>query len=198
MGPESIQGGDEGQIENDLFARAQAGDQGAWRVLFNECYPKVRRVVRQRLKGGPLRRYIDSTDVANDVMAELAMNASRFQFDSIAKINAFLIDAAYKRVVDEYRRQTCGKRGGGTRNRPLPEGDADAWGISSGEPTPSAFASANELERNILAGAEDDTCRSVLVGRTEGQGNAEIAERTGWSLRKIQRYLQEKSVAFLN
>ena len=53
--------------QDDLFARATAGDQDAWAALFHECFPKVRRAVRQRIKG-PLRRYVDSTDIFNDAV----------------------------------------------------------------------------------------------------------------------------------
>ena len=197
MGPESIRGGDEGQSEDDLFARASAGDQGAWRALFHECYPKVRRVVRKKLKDGPLRRHIDSTDVANDVLADLALNASRHRFESIDQVRAFLIHAAHQRVVDEHRRQLRRKRDG-TRDRPMSVGDSDAWGSSSGEPTPSQVAVANEVDSKLLSEAEDDTCRRVLELRRDQHDNAEIAVQTGWSLQKVQRYLKKKRDAFLN
>jgi len=65
--------------KDSLFELAQAGDEAAWKLLFEECYPKVQRYVRQKIRG-PMRRYVDSTDIANDVFTELAVKASGFRF----------------------------------------------------------------------------------------------------------------------
>ena len=59
------------EISPDVLDRARRGDEEAWRLLFEECYPKIVRVVRKRLSR-PMRNYCDSTDIANDVMKSLA------------------------------------------------------------------------------------------------------------------------------
>ncbi len=183
--------------EDNLFARAQAGDQAAWEVLFQECYPKVQRAVRRRIGHGRMRRYVDSTDIASAVFGELAEKASRLRFETVEDVKVFLIDAAHKRVIDEHRRHTAKKRDAG---RDLAMGDAaeDAWAISSGEPTPSQHAVANETEQLLREAPVDDEGRRVLALRGLHYKNDEISDLIGWPLRKVQRFLEKLRPTFLN
>jgi RNA polymerase sigma factor (sigma-70 family) len=180
--------------EDRLFARAQAGDQTAWEALFRECYPKVRRVVRRRISHGPLRRYFDSTDIANDVFGELWSKATRFQFETVADVRNFLIDAAHKRVIDEHRRYLSRKRDF-RRERAMTD---DGAGLSSGEPTPSQHAVANETGHRLRAASSDEIGVQVIMKRSELCDNEEISRETGWSLRKVQRFLEKLRPIFLN
>jgi RNA polymerase sigma factor (sigma-70 family) len=183
--------------KDSLFALAQAGDEAAWKLLFEECYPKVQRYVRQKIRG-PMRRYVDSTDIANDVFTELAVKASGFRFDTVDQVKTFLIDAAHKRVVDEYRRQQAKKRASGRECR-LSDGQGeDAWAISSGEPTPSQYAVAQETDAKLRAVDVDADGHRVLELRREDYKNEEISNITGWSLRKVQRFLEKLRPIFLN
>ncbi len=184
--------------ELSVFAKAQAGDQAAWVALFNECYPKVQRVVRRRING-PLRRYIDSTDIASDVFGELAEKASRFRFETVDDVRNFLVDAAHKRVVDEHRRFLAKKRDS-RRETPLYAGRAgdDAWAVSSGEPSPSQHAVAQETDEKLRTATADEEGRRVIELRREHRNNEEISEMTGWSLRKVQRFLERLRPTFLN
>ena len=88
----------------DLFARARAGDQDAWKELFETCYPKVLRVVRRKLDR-PMRSLYDSTDFASDVMKSLAAKFDKFDFPSLDSLHAYLVQAAKQKVIDEYRRR---------------------------------------------------------------------------------------------
>jgi RNA polymerase sigma factor (sigma-70 family) len=184
--------------ESGLFARAQSGDQAAWEALFHACYPKVQRVVRRRISNGPLRRYIDSTDIANDVFGELAEKAAKFRFETIDEVRNFLVDAAHKRVVDEHRRHLAKKRD--AHRVALGDGPFDGgdWGISSGVPTPSQFAVAQETDEKLRAAAVGEEGHRVLDLRREHYNNEEISERTGWSLRKVQRFLERLRPTFVN
>ncbi len=184
--------------EEGLFARAQAGDQAAWHALFHACYPKVQRVVRRRLNG-PLRRYVDSTDIASDVFGELAEKASRFRFETVEDVRNFLVDAAHKRVVDEQRRLLAKKRDA-RRDQPIADAPAgsDAWGIASGEPSPSQHAVAHETDEKLRASTDDEEGLRVIQLRREHHDNKEISELIGWSLRKVQRFLEQLRPTFLN
>jgi RNA polymerase sigma factor (sigma-70 family) len=183
--------------KDSLFALAQTGDEAAWRLLFEECYPKVQRYVRQKIRG-PMRRYVDSTDIANDVFIELAAKASGFRFDTVAEVKSFLIDAAHKRVVDEYRRQQSKKRGSGRECRLSDDGGEDASAISSGEPTPSQYAVAHETDAKLRAVDADAAGHRVLELRREDYKNEEISTITGWSVRRVQRFLEKLRPTFLN
>ena len=108
------------EIEDDLVLAlrdAQKGDQSAWKAVFEECYPKVRRVVRRRLDRS-MRSLYDSTDFANDAMENLAANLDQLEFPSVSSLIGFLAHVAEKKVIDEYRRQHTLKRDV-TRERPI-------------------------------------------------------------------------------
>jgi len=179
----------------NLFSRAQMGDQDAWAELFQECYPNVRRVVRRWINGS-MRRYVDSTDIANDVFGELVEKAARFHFETIEEVRAFLYEAAYQRVVDEERRRRTKKRDT-TRERPMPVGD-DPWELSSGEPTPSEIAVGKEEGERISEAAGGETERQVVGLRMSGHNNQEISEVTGWPVRKLQRLVERLRTTFQN
>src|SRR6185312_12773814 len=96
---------------------AHRGDPAAWETLFQECYPKVRRVVRRKLNRS-MRSLYDSTDFASDVMKSVAANFDQLQFPSIDSLMAFLAHVAEQKVIDEYRRRHTLKRDM-TRERPI-------------------------------------------------------------------------------
>jgi RNA polymerase sigma-70 factor (ECF subfamily) len=176
---------------DELIARARAGDQAAWEALFRTCYPKVIRVVRRKLDR-PLRSLYDSTDFVSDVMKSLAANIDRLDFPSMGSLIAFLAQAAEQKVIDEYRRRHTLKRDI-TRERALvgPDGtDIKPMALPSPDPTASQVAQADEARERLLAG-QDEMERMVIELRGLGYTNVEIAERTGWNIRKVQRFLKD-------
>jgi RNA polymerase sigma factor (sigma-70 family) len=181
------------EIEDDLVLAlrdAQQGDQSAWKAVFEECYPKVRRVVRRRLDRS-MRALYDSTDFANDAMEDLAANFKQLEFPSVNSLIAFLANVAEKKVIDEYRRQHTLKRDV-TRERPMfatgPDGGAVQ--LPSDSPTASQFAQANEVYDRLLE-RKDETERAIITLRQEGYSNSDIAQRTGWNIRRVQRFLED-------
>jgi len=181
------------EIGDDLalaLREAQKGDQSAWEALFKECYPKVRRVVRRRLNRS-MRSLYDSTDFANDAMENLAANLDQLEFASVSSLIAFLAQVAEQKVIDEYRRQHTLKRDV-TRDRPIFGYDADAVPVqlSSDEPSASQLAQANEVQELLLA-RRDETEREIIELKQQGYSTSDIAERTGWNIRKVQRFLKD-------
>ncbi len=176
---------------DELIARARAGDQAAWEELFHTCYPKVIRVVRRKLDR-PMRSLYDSTDFVSDVMKSLMANLDRLEFPSVGSLIAFLAQAAEQKVIDEYRRRHTLKRDI-RRERALvgPDGrDIKPLMLPSGDPTASQVAQASEARERLLAG-QDELERRVIELKRLGYTNVEIAEQTGWSLRKVQRFFKE-------
>jgi len=181
------------EIEDDLvlvLRDAQNGDQSAWKAVFEECYPKVRRVVRRRLDRS-MRALYDSTDFANDAMEDLAANYKQLEFPSVNSLIAFLANVAEKKVIDEYRRQHTLKRDV-TRERPMfaTGPDDGAVQLPSDSPTASQFAQANEVYDRLLE-RKDETERTIITLRQQGYSNSDIAERTGWNIRRVQRFLED-------
>lgn len=169
---------------------AQKGDQTAWEMLFRECYPKVRRVVRRKLNRS-MRSLYDSTDFASDVMKSLAANLDQLSFPSIDSLMGFLAHIAEQKVIDEYRRRHTQKRDV-TRERRLSSGDEDAAPVQlpSDEPTASQLAQANEVHEWLLD-RQDETERTIISLRRDGYSTADIADSTGWNIRKVQRFLKD-------
>lgn len=176
---------------DELFARAQAGDQDAWKELFETCYPKVVRAVRghlQRVNGRMMRSIYDSTDIASDVWKSLAAKSDRYEFHSVDELMGFLTHAAQQRVIDEYRRMTAAKRGE-NRKLPLYQKDGRTYDAKAGDPTPSEVAQARELE-DQLEGGPSDSLRVLIRLKKNGESNEGAAEELGWDLRKVQRKLK--------
>ncbi len=174
---------------DSLFDRARAGDDDAWRELFERCYPKVIRVVRRKLNR-PMRSLYDSTDFASDVMKSLAANAGRLEFASFDSLMAFLAQVAEQKVIDEYRKAHTLKRDIDRQCRLTPGDDFSAPTIASLDPTASQVALAGEAQEQLLAG-QNETEREAIGLKRLGYTNLEIAERTGWNLRKVQRFFKD-------
>ena len=175
-----------------LFARARTGDQDAWRVLFETCYPKVLRVIRKRLNSPAMRSLYDSTDFISDVWKSLAEKKADFDFSNLDALMAFLSRAAERKVVDEYRRLHTLKNDI-TLQRPIGAWFGPGQGVPdlpSADPTPSQIAQATETQEHLLSGQTGED-RHVIELKREGFTNEEVAQETGWSLRKVQRFLKD-------
>jgi RNA polymerase sigma factor (sigma-70 family) len=169
-----------------LLDRARLGDQAAWQVLFEDCYPKIVRVVRKRLSR-PMRRLCDSTDIANEVMKSLAAKFDHFDFSSIDGLRAFLIRAAEQKVVDGYRRGYAQKRTM-DRDQALATGGPGGYDPADSSPTPSQMAVASEAFELLLDG-QSGVDRTILELKVQGHSNSEVAKATGWHLRRVERFL---------
>lgn len=181
------------EIGDDLsraLEKLQEGDQAAWETLFRECYPKVRRVVRRKLNQS-MRSLYDSTDFASDVMKSLAANLDQLSFPTADHLIAFLSQVAEQKVIDEHRRRHTLKRDV-KRERPMfgVEADAGPVQIAADDPTASEFAQAHETEE-ILLDRRNEVEKEIIRLRREGHDNGVIADRIGWNIRKVQRFLKE-------
>lgn len=176
---------------SSVLEAAHRGDQSAWEVLFRECYPKVRRVVRRKLNR-QMQNLYDSTDFASDVMKSLVANFGQLDFQSIDSLFAFLAQVAEQKVIDEYRRRTTRKRDM-KLEQPMHAGGADAGPVQvpSDGPSPSQVAVANEAQERLMARVEDETERTIIELKQQRYSNAEIAERTGWNIRRVQRFFEK-------
>ena len=136
-----------------------------------------------------MRSLYDSTDFANDAMERLAANLDLLQFPSFGSLIAFLAQVAEQKVIDEYRRQHTLKHDI-SRERPIMADGAGPSQVPSHDPTASQLAQANECHERLLA-RDDETERFIIELRQQGYTTADIAEQTGWNVRKVQRFLKD-------
>lgn len=177
-----------------LFARARTGDQAAWNELYAACSPKVLRVVRRRMASASIRSLYDSTDFVGDVWKSLAEKPEQFDFPTLESLQAFLIRAAERKVIDVHRRRHAQKNDVG-RERPLGAWEVAGGGrpeLASDDPTPSQVAQARETREQLFADVPEED-RAVLELKDQGYSNDEVAQRTGWHVRRVQRFLKELS-----
>jgi len=172
----------------DLIERAREGDQQAWQILFDECYPKVVRVIGRRMSR-QLRVLYDSTDIANEVMKSLAMKFDQFDFSSINGLRRFLIKAAEQKVVDGYRHGHAMKRDIARTQGAFSGDDLVGFEVADAGPTASQVAVASEREESLLRD-QSGLQRSVIELKMRGFSNTEVSEATGWHLRKVERFLK--------
>ena len=172
----------------DLIDRAREGDQRAWQILFDECYPKVVRVIGRRMSK-QLRVLYDSTDIANEVMKSLAMKFDQFDFSSINGLRRFLIKAAEQKVVDGYRHGHAMKRDIARTQAAFSGDDPVGFEVADTGPTASQVAVASEREESLLRDQSGPE-RSVIELKIKGFSNPEVSEATGWHLRKVERFLK--------
>jgi RNA polymerase sigma factor (sigma-70 family) len=172
-----------------ILKEARDGNQAAWKALFDECYPKIQRVVRRKLTRS-MRTLYDSTDFANDVMEDLVANLDRLEFPSVDSLLGFLAHVAEQKVIDEHRRQHTLKRDV-RRDRSSSANEADeGLQLPSNGPTASQVAQAHEVRQRLLA-RPDQTERTIIELRQLGYSTSDIAAQTGWDARKVQRFLRK-------
>jgi RNA polymerase sigma factor (sigma-70 family) len=171
-----------------LFARAQSGDQDAWRALFEACYPKIRRVVRRRMNSPMIRSLYDSTDFASDVWKSLAAKQDRYDFQHVDDVMKFLAKAARDKVAAEYRRLMAQKR---QEEQKVPFYGVDGRVIDAVAmgPTPSQVAVARETADHLAADQPEDVLE-IIRAKRDGCSNDEAADQAGMKLRKVQRILK--------
>lgn len=173
---------------DSLIERARRGDEAAWTELFEKCYPKIVRAARRKLHR-PTGAIGTSSDIANEVLQSLALKFDNIDIYSITGLQAFLIKSAERKVADELRHHLALKRGGG-QVRPLDRAnDSLPYEHADTGPTPSQVVVASE-ERQIILDKSGEN-RGVVELKINGMNNAEVAQKTGWDLRKVQRFFKD-------
>ena len=133
-----------------------------------------------------MRRLYDSNDFASEVMKSLAANLGRLDFDSFDALMAFLSEVAQQKVIDQYRKETAqirdystgasqpGRRGGARFRRPDRQQNS---------------AEADEARKVLLDGKHEPE-REIIALKEFGYSNQEVANRIGWNIKKVQRFLK--------
>ena len=181
------------------LAGLKEGDETAARLLWERYFDRLVHLARQQLNSG-LRRVADDEDVALSVFDSLCKGAARGRFSELNDRDGLwrlLLTITRQKAVDQKRRETRQKRGGGkVRGESAfasPGKDRYAPGIGEfvGEkPTPAFLAQTNEHFQRLLGMLRDDTLRRVALARMEGYTVNEISEQLSVSPYSIERKLR--------
>src|SRR2546421_6543117 len=96
----------------DLIQRVRAGEQNAAAELVRRSEPAIRRVVRVHLRDPRLRRVLDSTDIAQSVLATFFVRANlgQYELDSPESLLRLLATIARNKLTNQANRQRAGRR----------------------------------------------------------------------------------------
>ena len=177
----------------------EAGDEDAARLLWERYYRELVELARARFGTTP-RRVADEEDVALSVLRCLYEGAARGQFAELVnrgELWQLLAAITGRKVIDQQRRLTQQKRGGGrVRGDSVVHGNDDDRSsvgfdqFGGDAPTPEVLAIAAEEFQRLMTMLDDDRLRQIAHCKLEGCTNEEIGQRLGLACRSIERKLQ--------
>jgi RNA polymerase sigma factor (sigma-70 family) len=152
----------------EFLAVLRSGDPQAVDDLLRQLDPFLRRIIRQRLIDGRLRRVMDTGDIFQSLLKDfLSQRKSSDPGEASAELRAYLAAAVHHKIQTRARKE---RRSVGS----LP-GD---WEPVSREPPASERVEEQDLSRTILARLPEEKRRLFDLKR-QGLTWAEIAKKVG-------------------
>lgn len=153
----------------EFLAVLQSGDPPAVDELLRRLDPFLRRVIRQRLLDGRLRRTVDTTDIWQSLLKDfLRVRGSKERSsDASAELSAYLAAAVHHKVQTRLRKE---RRHAGS----LPPD----WEPVSREPRIGAELDDQDFTAALRARLDEST-RQLFELKAQGLTWAEIAARLG-------------------
>lgn len=179
-----------------LVDRVKHGDPLAWHQFVEQYDPKLRRVIRNRLRlfSRKMRSVYDTGDFSSELWATLMQRLPSLQIQNESDFLALMNQIAFQKIVDASRKQTAIKRDSNRDRSVIIESDQNVrlFEPQSHEPSPSQYAMAEEVKEQLTQEAGLIEGDSALIIRLKSQNytNHEVAEATGINIRKIQRVLK--------
>jgi len=171
---------------DDLLARLNDGDADAAGQVFQDFEPLLRMVIRRKLSHG-LRSKFDSTDIVQSVWADVVngLRRSRWTFQNVAQLRAFLVRMTCNRFVDRARQHRSS-----LKHEVAMSPDAIEMMAATDATPVGEKLDADELWNQIL-----DLCPpsryEVLYLRRQGASLDDIATQTGLHKGSVRRILYE-------
>lgn len=171
----------------ELLERVQAGDDAAMAELIAGYEPQIRRVIRMRL-GAPLRRLVDTVDIAQSVHCDLAtaLREGRLELATEMDLVRYAVGMARKKILRHAAHWTRQQRDLG---REVPLDERDTPEPEADDTTPSARLAVDELEATLERNGTPLE-REVIGLRRQGLDNRQIADRIGKSPDAVRMILQ--------
>jgi RNA polymerase sigma factor (TIGR02999 family) len=96
----------------DLIQRAQQGDQGALRNLFDATYKELWALAHARMRGSSRNTFLDTTALVHEAYLRFA-DAGRLHIGDREHFLRYASRVMRSVIVDFVRRRNAGRRGGG-------------------------------------------------------------------------------------
>jgi RNA polymerase sigma-70 factor (ECF subfamily) len=159
-----------------LLNAARAGDESAAARLVREYESELRRYIRFRLTHPGLRRFLDSLDLCQSVLAAFFVHLQAGQLELVQPRQLFRLLAvmADNKVRDKVRRHNAARRGGGTQGA----GGTETIDFPANEPDPADAAAGRELVVALRDKLPPED-RAAVERWLAGEGWAEIAAAAG-------------------
>ena len=175
----------------------KAGRQEAAAELWDRYFDRLVGLARQKLRNAETR-VADEEDLAVTAFHALCDGAASGRFEALQNRDdlwLLLVAITSHKAVDQIRRQTSHKRGGGqvrgnslfARDQVVVESFDDLLGA---DPTPELLVSMDEEYTRLLDMLHDDVQRDIVRYKLSGHRNREIADKVGISLRSVERKLE--------
>jgi RNA polymerase sigma factor (sigma-70 family) len=187
----------------DLLTRTRRGDQDAAAELVRRYEPAVRRAIRVRLLNPRLRRFLDSMDVCQSVLASFFVRTAlgQFELNSSEDVLKLLVRMARNKVAGAVRHEQADCRD----NRRLEAGSDEAARMPARGDTPSQAVAGSELLlefRRRLSPEEQHLAEQRRLGREWveiaaelGQTPEALRKRLGRAIERVARELGLEEVA---
>jgi DNA-directed RNA polymerase specialized sigma24 family protein len=177
------------------------GDETAAGLLWDRYFDRL-----VRLAGGKLRRVgqpgadADAEEAALSAFASFCTRARQGQYPALKDRDAFrrlLVVITLRKAADRINLRLRQKRGGGQvlGEVDLPRIDSEGArllldDLSGPQPNPELAAIFAEGVERLLQSLEDDTLRTIALGKLAGSTDQELAEQLGCSRRTITNKLK--------
>ena len=185
-----------------LIDRVKQGDQLAWNQFVEKYDPKLRSVIRNRLRqfSRKMRTVYDTGDFSSELWTTLMERLPSLSIQNESDFLALMNRIAFQKIIDAARKQTAVKRDS-NRDRSLifdTEHDQFSFEPKSHEPSPSQYAMAEEVRERLTheAGLMESDSALIIRLKCQNYTNHEVAKATGMNLRKIQRLLKSLRIHF--
>lgn len=164
----------------DLIHRAQNGDSGAVRLLFDAAYPDLRKIARSRLRRSSRGTLLDTTALVHESYMRF-VKSGRLQIEDRVHFLGYAGQVMRSVIVDFARERYSKRRGGGQLALTLTNGMCADDG--------DAAAQILQIHEAVdgLAKHDPRMVRVVELRYFAGLTESEIAEVLGIGLRTVRR-----------
>ncbi len=174
---------------SDVLKEFRGGDEQAFEELWARTKEKILKAARKKLDTLGVRG-ASSEDIADEVFFSLWRGAKGGRFprlDATKDLWQVVHMLIRQKVVDWRRRQRPEHTESALGHAAGDSSDMPGMGNVHGEELPpDVIVEVADCLRNYLD-TLDETKRLIVVYHLDGLSNPEIAEKTGWSLRSVER-----------